>query len=106
MKRKVIEMLSSSGSRDQKKIDLSGKSIARLKRGNKKFEIIIDPELAFKYKTGLLKLEQLDMHEILEIDIVFTDASKGTKASQEELDLFGENLTIYEVAKIIINKGI
>ncbi|MHA1167081.1 MAG: ribosome assembly factor SBDS [Candidatus Hodarchaeales archaeon] len=98
-------MLSSSGSRDQKKLDLSGKSIARLKRGNKKFEIIIDPELAFKYRTGQLKLEQLDMHELLEIDIVFTDASKGIKASREELDLFGENLTTNEISRIIMDKG-
>ncbi|MFW9993810.1 MAG: ribosome assembly factor SBDS [Candidatus Odinarchaeota archaeon] len=95
----------SSGERDHKRLDLTGKSIARLKRQGKKFEILIDPDLAFKYRTGQIKLEDLDMHEFLEIDEIFTDVSKGIKAGQEELDLFGENLSVYEIATIIVEKG-
>ncbi|MHA2297522.1 MAG: ribosome assembly factor SBDS [Candidatus Hodarchaeales archaeon] len=95
----------SSGSRDPKRLDLTGKSIARLRRKGKRFEVLIDPDQAFKYRTGQIKLEDLDMHEFLEIDAIFTDVTKGIKAGQEELDFFGENLSVYDIAAVIVEKG-
>lgn len=90
---------------ERKKLDLSNKSLGRIKRGNLRFEIIIDPKIAFRYRMGQIDLEDINFHTLLEIDTVFTDAKKGEKASEDILEAQFETTDVFEIAKTILKKG-
>ena len=75
--------------------------IARLEIDNEPFEILIDPEIAQKFKEG----EEVDLLGSLAIDTIFKDSKKGDKASEEKINKsFGTN-DITEVAKKILLDG-
>ena len=75
--------------------------IARLKRKNLNFEILVDPIKAFEFKNG----KNINIEEILAVNEIFRDAKKGNRASAEELkDVFGTT-NVFEIAKEIIKNG-
>lgn len=75
--------------------------IARLDIENESFEILIDPEIAQRFKEG----EEVDLLGSLAIDTIFKDSKKGDKASEEKINkTFGTN-DINEVAKKILLDG-
>lgn len=77
-------------------------AIARIERRGKKFEIIVDPELAFQFKEGKIS----DIMEVLISDAVYRDAKKGLEASsQEMMEAFSTDDPL-KVAEIIIKKGV
>ena len=71
--------------RDTRRVDLSGKSVVRAKFQGNRFELIVNPELALKYKMGILE-ETYTLDDILEADEVFQNASKGERAPDEILE--------------------
>ena len=71
--------------RDTRRVDLSGKSVVRTKIKGNRFELIVNPELALKYKMGLLE-ESFTLDDILEVDEIFQNASKGERAPDEILE--------------------
>jgi len=76
-------------------------NLARLKKGNDVFEIVINPGKAMECK----KNPELDVREALVYPQIYADAKKGLQASEQVLKKeFGTNDPI-EVAKIIIAKG-
>lgn len=90
---------------ERKKLDLSKKALARYKHKNNRFEIIVDPDLAYKLKMKQITEDEVPILEILEIDAVFTEASKGLRVTTEDmLDAF-ETEDELEVARIILKKG-
>ncbi|MHA1976087.1 MAG: ribosome assembly factor SBDS [Candidatus Hodarchaeales archaeon] len=90
--------------RDARRVDLSGKSVVRAKFEGNRFELIVNPELALKYKMGLLD-ESVTINDILEMDEVFANASKGERASEEILDHCFQTTNLTEIAKKILDKG-
>ena len=94
-----------SGGSERKKLDLKNKAIAKYKYKNNRFEIIVNPDLAFKLKTKQITEEDVPILEILEIDAVFSDAGKGQRASSDELIEAFETEDELAVAKIILKKG-
>lgn len=75
-------------------------SEARITKGGKTFEILVDSETAFKYKQG-----KADLNDALIIEGVFSNARKGEISPSEDLEeAFGTTDT-REVAKIILDKG-
>jgi len=90
--------------RDTRRVDLSGKSVIRAKVQGNRFEIIVNPELALKYKMNLLE-DSIGINEILETDEIFQNVSKGEKAPDELLISCFETKETLEVAKIILEKG-
>ena len=61
----------------------------------KRFEILVRPDPAFKFKEG----EKVDLDDILWTDIIYRDVKKGLKASPEEVKkAFGTN----DVKKIVV----
>lgn len=75
--------------------------IARFEHHGEKFEILVDPDLAYLFKTG----KKQDMSNILAVEEVFTDARKGERPGSEAVKkAFGTN-DIYEVAKLILTRG-
>lgn len=90
---------------ERKRLDLSEKALARMKVKNTRFEIIVDPDAAYKLKTKQITEDDTPLIEILEIDAVFTDATKGMRASTEELfEAFGTEDEM-EAAKTILKEG-
>ncbi len=75
--------------------------IARLDLESESFEILIDPEIAQKFKEG----EAVDLLGSLAIDTIFKDSKKGDKASEEKINKFFGTNDIVEVSKKILLDG-
>jgi ribosome maturation protein SDO1 len=74
-------------------------TLARLKRAGKHFEIKVDLDDALKLRKG-----ESDFIEV-EGDVIFTDAKKGERASNQDLELAFETTDINEIAKKIVKNG-
>jgi len=90
--------------RDARRVDLTGKSVVRAKFRGNRFEIIVNPELALKYKMGLLD-NTITINDILEVDEIFQNASKGEKAPEDVLLHCFETTDIIKVAEDVLLKG-
>ncbi len=74
---------------------------ARISKNGENFEILVDCEKALQYRSGVM----VNLDEVLVTEDIFTDSSKGLKASQESIEnAFGTSNT-REVAQIIIKQG-
>lgn len=76
-------------------------TVARITRDGEHFEILVKPQQALDYRLG----KKTSMSELLAIDTIFTDANKGTKASEEKLKKAFGTLDPLVIAEIIITKG-
>jgi len=75
--------------------------IARYEKGGHKFEILVDPDKAFKYREG----EKVPIDDVLIGDYIYKDARKGDRASPEEVKKVFGTTNIKKVADIILRKG-
>jgi len=82
-------------------VSLDKAVIARLQRGEDHFEILVDPQVA----ASIIEGKDEDVLSSLAIDAIFTDAKKGTHASEEAITTVFETTDIATVAKEIITKG-
>jgi len=82
-------------------VSLDEAVIARLKKGEEHFEILVDPYLAAEIIDG----NEIDIMKCLAIDSIFKDSKKGTHASEESLYKNFNTYKIDEIAKKIILKG-
>jgi len=73
--------------------------IARLDRGDKHFEVLVDPELAYALKEG----KSVSIQAMLAVNQVFNDVTKGTKSSEDDMKLFKGD--VFAAAEEIIRKG-
>lgn len=75
--------------------------IAKMNIKGKRFEILVDPEKAYRFREG----ENLSLEEIVISDYIYKDIKKGLKASPNELvDAFGTD-DMYKIAIEIIKNG-
>ncbi len=86
------------GENDREKIHLN---LARLKKGNEKFEIDVDADKAIAFKLGAVS----DIREVLKVQHVFADAKKGLLASDHVMQQVFKTSDPLEVANIIIKEG-
>ena len=82
-------------------VSLDNAVIARLKKDEQHFEILVDPHAAADIIDG----KELDIMEHLAIDAIFVDAKKGTHASEESLEEHFETSDVKDIAKTIILHG-
>ncbi len=75
--------------------------IARYEKGGHKFEILVDPDKAFKYREG----EKIPIDDVLVGDYIYKDARKGDRASPEEVRKVFGTTDIKKVADTILRKG-
>jgi len=75
--------------------------IARYERDGQQFEVLVDPEKGFDYKTGATK----EFNGVLAFDEVFKDAKKGERQSEEAIKKAFGTYDQREAAKMIIKKG-
>jgi ribosome maturation protein SDO1 len=82
-------------------VSLDEAVIARLKKGEEHFEVLVDPYAA----ADLIDGKEIDIVQNLAIDAIFKDSKKGTHASEESLQKnFGTN-NLTDITKQIILKG-
>ena len=76
-------------------------TVARLTRENEHFEILIKPQKALDYRNGKLS----SITEVLAADIIFSDANKGTKVSEESMRKAFKTVDTLVIADEILKKG-
>lgn len=74
---------------------------ARLTLAGEHFEILVHPEAAFDFKRG----KPLEIFDVLVADLVFADASKGLRASEEKLQKAFQTTDVGKIAEIILKRG-
>ena len=82
-------------------VSLDDAVIARLKKGEEHFEVLVDPYAA----ADLIDGKDVNILQNLAIDTIFKDSKKGTHASEESLQKRFETTSVEEIAKQIILKG-
>ncbi len=69
--------------------------------GGQQFEILVKPDMALTHKMG----KKQDVSQVVAMEEVYSEATKGTRVSEEKLNkIFGTSKTI-EVIETILNKG-
>ncbi|OLC63606.1 rRNA metabolism protein [archaeon 13_1_40CM_4_53_4] len=74
---------------------------ARLAKGQDHFEILVKPQEALDYKLG----KQVPISQVLLIDEVYSDSSKGTRASEEKLQKYFGTTDPARVAEEVMKSG-
>jgi len=74
---------------------------ARLSKGQDRFEILVKPQQALDYKLG----KQVAVAQLLMIEEIYSDSSKGTRASTEKLQKYFGTLDPLRVAEEIMKAG-
>lgn len=82
-------------------IPLDQAVVARLDSHGEKFELLVDPDLAAKYRQG----EELKIEDIVAALYVFENASKAEKASEDAMMKVFQTTEFEEVADTILKKG-
>ncbi|MFP3228567.1 MAG: ribosome assembly factor SBDS [Nitrososphaeria archaeon] len=81
---------------------MSGKlTIARLEVKGEVFEVLVHPDKALRYKME----GRPGVEEVIALDVIFTDASKGERASEERLRKAFGTTDHLRVAKEILDRG-
>ena len=74
---------------------------ARLKRGDKHFEVLVDPELALSLRKG----DDVDISAMLAVEDVFENAKVGDHPSTEAVENTFETTDIFAIAEHIVKHG-
>jgi len=76
-------------------------TVARLTRDNEHFEILVKPQKALDYHNGKIS----GITEVLAAEIIFSDANKGTKVSEEAMKKAFKTIDPLKIADEILKKG-
>ena len=76
-------------------------TVARLTKEDEHFEILIKPQKALEYNNGKLSA----ITEVLAAEIIFSDANKGTKVSEETMKKVFKTIDPLKIADEILKKG-
>jgi len=82
-------------------IPLDQAVVARLESFGERFELLVDPDLSVKMRGG----EPLNIEDVVAALHIFSNASRGTKASEESLLKVFKTTDFETVARRIIEKG-
>jgi ribosome maturation protein SDO1 len=82
-------------------IPLEKAVVARLESHGEKFEILVDPDLAVKFRQGA----DVELEEMVAALYVFSNASRGTRAPDEALTKVFQTTDFSEIARKVIEKG-
>jgi ribosome maturation protein SDO1 len=76
-------------------------TVGRMTVNNEHFEILVKPEKALQYRLGKIA----GVREVLAGEIIFSDANKGTKPSEEILRKAFGTTDALKIAETILTKG-
>jgi len=77
-------------------------NLVKLKKGGRKFEIVVDPDNAVAFREKRLD----DIKEVLVAERVFEDVQKGIVSPKADLDKEFPKMETLEIAKVILAKGV
>ncbi|DAC14880.1 MAG TPA: ribosome assembly factor SBDS [Candidatus Poseidoniales archaeon] len=83
-------------------VSLDDAVLARLEKGGKRYELLVDPELVEQFQQDH---SAVHLDEFLAIDAVFHDARSGDRPSDENLSSTFGTLDISEITNQILSKG-
>jgi len=75
--------------------------IAKLQKDGKKFEILVDPELAYDFRSG----KSVSLQRTLAINQIFVDAKKGDRAGPADIQKAFATTDPLQVAENILKNG-
>ena len=76
-------------------------TVVRYTYSGDKFELLVKPDPAFDYKTGKIT----EISKVLVSDEIYTDSSKGTRATNEKLEQVFKTIDPTKIAEIMMKKG-
>jgi ribosome maturation protein SDO1 len=76
-------------------------TVARIAKGDEHFEILVKPERALDYRMGKIS----GITEVLAAETIFSDANKGTRASEESLRKAFGTADPLKVAETVLKAG-
>jgi len=76
-------------------------TVARLTKEDEHFEILVKPQKALEYHNGKISA----ITEVLAAEIIFSDANKGTKVSEEAMKKAFKTIDPLKIADEILKKG-
>ncbi len=82
-------------------VSLDKAIIARLETHGEKFELLVDPDMAYLFKTGSKK----DSLNMLVVEEIFTDARKAERPTAEVLKKAFGTTEVMKIAETILRKG-
>ena len=82
-------------------VSLDAAVTAKLKRGSKIFEILVEPEGALAYKRG----EEVNLENILAAEAIFEDANRGDRAAESDIIKSFETTSLLAIAALILKNG-
>ena len=75
--------------------------IAKLSKGGKHFEVLVDSELAYDFRSG----KAVSVNKMLAVGQIFTDAKKGDRVVTSDLEKAFGTSDVNKVAEIIVKTG-
>src|SRR3989344_3390009 len=81
-------------------VNVSDATIARLKKGNETFELLVDCDKALLFRENKATLD-----EAIVTDDIYKDVRKGFHASEKELEKIFQTKDNRKIAEIIIKEG-
>ncbi|MEM5790949.1 MAG: ribosome assembly factor SBDS [Candidatus Aenigmatarchaeota archaeon] len=75
--------------------------VSRLIISGEKFEVLVDPRLAFEFKKG----KNMDIREILAVHEILKDARSAERVKEENLKKFFGTNDIFKIAERIVKEG-
>jgi len=76
-------------------------TVARISIKGKNFEILVKPDPALSYREG----KSVSLSEVLVADVIFSDANKGLKVSEDDLQTAFKTTDVQRIADIILKRG-
>lgn len=75
--------------------------IAKLTKGGKHFEVLVDPDLAYDLRSG----KQISVQKMVAVNMVFHDAKKGDKAGPHDLQKSFGTEDAMKISEAIVKEG-
>jgi ribosome maturation protein SDO1 len=85
-------------SMDQERVSFN---LARIKKGGKEFEIVVEPDNAIAFRRG----EMLDIKDVMRSEHIFSDGKRGVAAADSDLKAVFNTSDPLKVAAVILKEG-
>ncbi len=82
-------------------VSIENATLARLSRDGHEFEVLVDPDLALRFKKG----GDVGIENVLAAQGVFSDAKRGERIPDETLEHVFKTTDIFKIAASIIKHG-
>jgi len=83
-------------------VSLDNAVLARMEKGGKRYEILVDPDLVDAFKTDP---NSVKVDDFFAMDEVFHDARGGERPTEDAIENTFQTQDIVEIGKIILEKG-